>query len=72
MLRSERPSTYSIAMYIRLLLARLEHLDDVGVIELLPHLLFALEALEEDDVALQLRVRDLERDLRAAVARRRP
>ena len=50
------------------LLARLQHLDDVGVIELLPHLLLALEALEEDDVALQLRVRDLERDLGAAVA----
>ena len=32
------------------------------MIELLPHLLLALEALEEDDVALQLRVRDLERD----------
>ncbi len=38
------------------------------MIELLPHLLFTLEALEEDDVALQLRVRDLERDLGAADA----
>src|SRR2546428_1570321 len=48
------------------LVAGLEELDDVGVIEPLPDLLFALEALEENHVALELEVRDLERDGSAA------
>jgi hypothetical protein len=48
------------------LLARLQDPDDVRVIELLPDLLLAVEPLVEDDVALELRVRDLERDGRAA------
>src|SRR5437870_5392081 len=48
------------------LVAGLEELDDVGVIEPLPDLLLALEALEEDHVALELEVRDLERDRLAA------
>ena len=47
-------------------MAGLEELDDVGVIEALPDLLLALEALEEDHVALELEVRDLERDGLAA------
>src|SRR5882724_39357 len=44
------------------LVTRLEELDNVGVIEPLPDLLLPLETLEEDHVALELQVRDLERD----------
>src|SRR6266478_1005388 len=47
------------------LVTGLEELDDVGVIEPLPDLLLSLEALEEDHVALELQVRDLERDRHA-------
>src|SRR5712664_135121 len=47
------------------LVTGLEELDDVGVIEPLPDLLLPLEALEEDHVALELQVRDLERDRHA-------
>ena len=54
-------------MYIRLFSRGVQDLDDVGVVEALPHRFFALEAFEEDDVALELRVRDLERDHGAAV-----
>jgi hypothetical protein len=44
------------------LVAGLQDPDDVGVAQRLPDLLLAPEALGEDDVALVLQVRDLERD----------